>query len=59
MSDNKGAQHLNEARAELFHSINKAQHPAACPHSRTAYPHSGAQTAVQSENPCGATTIKG
>jgi len=29
MSDNDAARHLNEARAELFRSINKAQQPAA------------------------------
>lgn len=29
MSDNEAAQHLNEARAQLFRSINKAQTPAA------------------------------
>ncbi len=29
MSDNEAAQHLNEARAELFRNINKAQNPAA------------------------------
>ena len=29
MSDNDAARHLNEARAELFHSINKTQTPAA------------------------------
>ena len=29
ISDNEAAQHLNQARAELFRSINKAQNPAA------------------------------
>jgi hypothetical protein len=29
MSDNDVARHLNQARAELFHSINNAQQPAA------------------------------
>jgi hypothetical protein len=29
MSDNDAARHLNQARAELFHSINNAQQPAA------------------------------
>lgn len=29
MSDNKAAQRLNQARAELFRSINKAQDSAA------------------------------